>query len=108
MPRCGDDEVLFRGKVVSSASKRAIEGIRVSIADTSEYHHKYRYRHDITDNNGNYNFYACGRDLRYQRHDIFFEDVDSTQNGLYESKSMVIQYGSQNEIEINVTLDEVK
>ncbi|MDR2556230.1 MAG: hypothetical protein LBC49_00780 [Bacteroidales bacterium] len=107
IPPCEDkDGVLLTGHVLDK-NKSGIEGIKVSVvsvfADTSEYYYNYKY--GITDNKGNYAFYVCRWDLGHDN--VLFEDIDSTQNGLFASKTVEIQYDSQNEIEINVTLDEL-
>jgi hypothetical protein len=73
----GMDE-LIEGQVKSKTSELPIKGIKVSVVDNTQY--------VLTDGNGRFGFYA----LMTENMKIRFEDIDSTQNGLYNNKDTIL------------------
>jgi putative lipoprotein (rSAM/lipoprotein system) len=71
-------DFLIEGQVKSKNSGLPIKGIKVSVADNMQY--------ELTDENGQFSFYTEMMDNMK----ILFEDIDSTQNGLYANKDTVL------------------
>ncbi len=102
---------LVTGNVISSSNNHGIEGIKVSMAtgyyyrDSAEIIYDYSDSCAVTDNKGQFSFHATLEGRR--SHDaIFFEDIDNTENGLYEKKIVYIE--GADKVHINVTLNEIQ
>ncbi len=86
-------DLLVEGQVKAKASGLPIKGIKVSVAGNIQY--------EITDENGNFSFYTeMLEDLTLK-----FQDVDSTQNGLFHDKDTLLTERSD-KIYLDITLDE--
>jgi putative lipoprotein (rSAM/lipoprotein system) len=83
----------IKGQVKSKTSGLPIEGIKVSVPSNSQF--------ELTDRDGKFSFYTEWRDVLA----IQFEDVDSTQNGLYASKDTVLAKYNR-VINLNIALEE--
>jgi hypothetical protein len=86
-------DMLIKGQVKSKTSGLPIEGIKVSVADSIQY--------DFTDYEGKFSFYTEITDSL----NILFEDIDSTQNGLYVNKDTLIS-DYEDEIYLDIELEE--
>lgn len=86
-------DILIDGHVISKTTKLPIKGIKVSIANNIQY--------DYTDENGYFSFYTEIQDSLK----IKFEDIDSTQNGVYNSKDTLF-INSENNKYLNIELEE--
>lgn len=81
-------DLLIEGQLNSKTSGLPIEGIKVSVADNIQY--------ELTNKDGKFSFYTEMLDsLTLQ-----FQDIDSTQNGLFADKDTVLT-----QINESVTLD---
>jgi len=86
-------DLLVEGRVKSNSSGLPIKGIKVSVVDNMQY--------EITDENGMFSLYTGYiEDLKLR-----FEDIDSTQNGLYLDKDTTIHAINDN-VYLEVTLEE--
>ena len=99
---------LVEGRVVSNKDNRGIEGIKVSFGyyyqrDTS--YSRYSDSCTVTDNHGYFSF-NTSLEGRGRSETVFFDDIDSTENGLYENKRVEIE--GADEVYINVTLNEIE
>lgn len=72
-------DVKIEGKVISKTSGNPIEGVKVSVARSSQYEH--------TDAGGRFSFYTEASDLLTIR----FEDIDNEENGLFADRDTVLQ-----------------
>lgn len=86
-------DLLIEGQVKSKTSGLPIKGIKVSIADNMQY--------DLTNDEGQFTFYTEMIDTMK----IVFEDIDSTQNGLYQNKDTVLTDFSE-KVFLDINLDE--
>ena len=91
-------DVHLSGKVLSKTDNLAIKGIKVSVANALNF--------AITDENGNYDFYAYVERGSCENVSVLFADIDSTENGYFVDKKIFIDYCGQNEVKINVELEE--
>jgi hypothetical protein len=71
-------DLFIEGQVKSKTSGLPIKGIKVSVADNLQY--------EVTDENGHFSFYT----EKLEGLTLQFEDIDSTQNGLYMNKDTVL------------------
>lgn len=71
-------DVTIKGYVKSKVTNQAIPGIKVSLENHPQY--------EITNNEGMFMFYAS-MDSSYK---VKFEDIDSTQNGIFLSKDTIV------------------
>ncbi len=71
-------DFLVEGKVKSKTSGLPIKGIKVSVNENMQY--------SLTDDNGRFSFYTELLDSLT----IKFEDIDSSLNGLYNSKDTLL------------------
>ena len=86
-------DLFVEGQVKSKATGMPIKGIKVSVVDHMQY--------EITNAEGKFSFYIEKLDgLSLQ-----FQDVDSTQNGLYMDKDTVLSDLSQN-VYLDIVLEE--
>jgi len=86
-------DLLVEGQVKSKSSGLPIKGIKVSVADNIQY--------ELTDDEGKFSFYTeLLEGLTLQ-----FQDVDSTQNGLYAGKDTVLTDLSDN-VYLDIVLEE--
>ena len=93
------NDVKFTGTVKSKTSNMPIKGIKVSVNDNM----------GITDEKGNFNFYAsiCYDD--YDNNDqvkVHFDDIDGVENGHFDDTTITVKPKNQNEVRINVELKE--
>ena len=72
-------DFLVEGKVKSKISGLPIKGIKVSAQENMQYF--------LTDDNGRFSFYTEMLDSLV----IKFEDIDSSQNGLYNNKDTLLK-----------------
>ena len=94
------------GKVMSKTTNLPIKGIKVTIANSVNY--------GITDENGNFDFYACIHDywgdseiqVSSNSIPVLFADIDGTENGSFTNKEIIIDISGQDEVKINIELDE--
>ncbi len=90
-PQDMDMDVLIKGHVKSKNSGLPIEGIKVSVDGSMAY--------DVTNYIGLFSFYT----ERVDNMKIKFEDVDSTENGLYLNKDTILtSVGGGEILEINL------
>ncbi len=71
-------DLLVEGQVKSESSGLPIGGIKVSVSDNNQY--------EYTNMEGRFSFYTGMSDNMT----LFFEDIDSTQNGNYLSRDTVL------------------
>ncbi|MFW5806012.1 MAG: carboxypeptidase-like regulatory domain-containing protein [Bacteroidales bacterium] len=71
-------DLLIEGQVIAEASGAPVEGIKVSVANNAQY--------QMTDEEGQFSFYT----ERIDGLTLQFQDVDSTQNGLFVDKDTVL------------------
>ncbi len=71
-------DLLIEGQVTARASGAPVEGIKVSVANNAQY--------QMTDEEGQFSFYT----ERIDGLTLQFQDVDSTQNGLFVDKDTVL------------------
>jgi hypothetical protein len=86
-------DMLLEGQVKSRTLDLPIKGIKVSVADNMQY--------DLTDENGRFSFYT----EMFEKMKIMFEDVDSSQNGLYLNMDTVLTVFNR-KVFLDITLDE--
>jgi len=86
-------DLLIEGQVKSKASGLPIKGIKVSVADNMQY--------EMTDEEGRFSFYT----EMFQELTLQFQDIDSTQNGLYVDKDTVLTDLSEN-VYLDIALEE--
>ena len=118
-------DVKLMGTVRSKTTNAPIKGIKVTVGEG-----KYAYGMGFTDENGNFDFFASVFDGSYPYEDpyppfpkptdtntvhyardsvkVHFLDIDSTENGWFEDKTVIVNPVSQDKIKINVILDEKK
>jgi hypothetical protein len=86
-------DLLIEGQVKSKASGLPIKGIKVSVADTIQY--------ELTDEDGKFAFYT----EKLKGLTLQFQDIDSTQNGVYIGKDTVLTALNEN-IYLDIALEE--
>jgi hypothetical protein len=86
-------DLLIEGQVKSKSSGLPIEGIKVSVPDNMQ--------HETTDAEGKFSFYT----LFLENLKLRFEDIDSTQNGLYLDMDTTLT-GITEDIFLEVMLEE--
>jgi len=86
------------GKVLSKTDNQPIKGIKVSVVNALNF--------AITDEDGNFDFYAYVQNGSCSNLPVLFADIDSTENGYFVDKKILIDYCGQNEVKINVELEE--
>lgn len=86
-------DFLLEGKVKSKISGLAIKGIKVSVDENMQY--------VLTDDNGMFSFYTEMQDSLK----IKFEDIDSTQNGLYNNKDTLLT-GAKDRVFLEIDMEE--
>ena len=103
-PDCSFDTRLS-GTVLSKTTNLPIKGIKVKVANSSNY--------GITDENGNFDFYACINNWRYNENQVFpdnlpvmFMDIDGAENGSFTNKEISVDIKGQDMVKINVELEE--
>jgi hypothetical protein len=99
-------DVKLTGKVTSKTTNLPIKGIKVTVNDW--------YNYGITDENGNFDFYAEIPNWVYYRDNVHytpdsirvhFLDIDSIENGYFADKTIIVD-PEMREIELNVELEE--
>ena len=86
-------DLLIEGQVKSKTSGLPIKGIKVSVADNMQY--------EMTDEEGKFLFYT----EMLEGLTLQFQDIDSTQNGLYINKDTVLTDLNEN-IYLDIALEE--
>lgn len=87
-------DLLLEGQVKSKTSGLPIKGIKVTVSNNMQY--------EFTDDNGHFSLYT--EMLEHLK--ILFEDVDSTQNGLYADKDTVLNNISTGKVFLDIDLEE--
>ncbi|NJK85038.1 MAG: hypothetical protein HC906_02750 [Bacteroidales bacterium] len=86
-------DLLIEGQVKSKASGLPIKGIKVTVAENLQY--------EYTNEEGKFSFYT----EMLEGLTLQFQDIDSTQNGLYIGKDTVLTDLSKN-IYLDIALEE--
>ena len=86
-------DLLVEGQVKSKTSGLPIKGIKVSVADNMQY--------EITDEEGKFSFYT----EMFESITLQFQDIDSTQNGIFVDKDTVLTQISER-VNLDVSLEE--
>ena len=86
-------DLLIEGQVKSKASGLPIKGVKVSVAENMQY--------ELTDEEGKFSFYT----EMLEGLTLQFQDIDSTQNGLYADRDTVLTDLSKN-IYLEIALEE--
>ena len=88
----GNDAFIY-GKVTSALDGTPIKGIKViSLHD---------YNYSITDDDGKYELYTPS----YNQLGLRFQDADSIENGLFQTRDTIFPISYHQELELNITLD---
>jgi len=90
-------DVKFTGTVMSTNTNLPIKGIKVTVNNDS-------HNIGITDENGNFEFYA-GVGV-YTDVSIYFLDIDGVENGYFSDKTITIEATCKDEVKLNVELEE--
>jgi hypothetical protein len=100
-PDCSYDMHLS-GKVLSKTTQLPVKGIKVSVANSSNY--------AITDENGLFDFYACIRNYEESASPdnipVLFKDIDDSESDSFSDKEIFVDINGQSEVKINVELEE--
>ena len=91
-------DIKLTGKVTSKTTNLPIRGIKVTVNDDN-------YYFGTTDANGEFDFYTTLDDY-YSDVRIQFLDIDGSENGSFNNRTIIIEPERKNEIKINVELDE--
>jgi len=91
-PQDAGRDILVEGTVTASNSGLPIKGIQVSVTDVEQ--------SDLTDEDGGFSFYV----LRSSELRLVFSDVDSTENGRFQSHDTLLT-NLDNEVYIDISLD---
>ena len=86
-------DLLIEGQIKSKASGLPIKGIKVSVADNMQY--------ETTDEEGKFSFYT----EMLEGLTLQFQDIDSTQNGVFTARDTVITDLSE-KIYLDIALEE--
>ncbi len=86
-------DLLLEGQVKSKTSGLPINGIKVSVAENMQY--------ELTDEEGKFSFYT----EMLEGLTLKFQDIDSTQNGLYIEKDTVLTDLSET-VYLDIALEE--
>ena len=86
-------DVYVTGQVKARSSGLPIKGIKATVTNNMQY--------EITDENGYFSMYT----EMFERLEMRFEDIDSTENGLFADKDTVIEIVSD-EIHMEISLEE--
>ncbi|MCL2328550.1 MAG: carboxypeptidase-like regulatory domain-containing protein [Bacteroidetes bacterium] len=110
--------IKLTGRVTSKSTNAPIQGIKVRVAQDRAY--------GITDENGNFDFYASIAECRYYRYGddcefedtaklntltydealIYFRDIDGAANGHFADTAIIVKPARKNELRINIELVE--
>jgi putative lipoprotein (rSAM/lipoprotein system) len=85
-------DVRIHGVVISKTTNEPIPGIKVSLENYPQY--------EITDSEGSFLIYAS----QEKNLQVRFEDIDSTQNGVYLPKDTIIK-AIDRDITLNISMD---
>jgi putative lipoprotein (rSAM/lipoprotein system) len=102
---------LVEGRVVSNKDNQGIRGIKVSVGyyyyiDVNNFY-SYSDSCTVTDHNGYFSFHTTLDERGAAMSDaVFFNDIDSTENGLYEDTRVQIE--GADKVYINVILNEIE
>jgi len=108
--------VRFTGTVESKSTTKPIEGIKVAIGPPYHFDNP-NSNIGITDKDGKFDLYAhvpiheyydSENDKYYPADSIIvrFSDIDSTENGYFENKVMLVNPDHKDEVKINIKLEE--
>jgi hypothetical protein len=86
-------DALIEGKVTSAKTGNPIKGIKVSTIDPDQY--------QLSDAEGKFSFYTWPGGNK----SIYFDDIDSTENGSYLSKDTTVIINSDY-VYVNIELEE--
>ncbi|MGD0756034.1 MAG: radical SAM-associated putative lipoprotein [Bacteroidales bacterium] len=86
-------DIFIEGQVKSEKTNKPIKGIRVSVADMMQY--------EFTDEEGKFSLYTETAD----NYDIKFEDIDSSQNGIFAGKDTLLT-NIYKTVYLNIALEE--
>ena len=96
-----DCDLKLTGTVISKTTNLPIPGIKVAVIELGN--------HEITDENGKFEFYARLPDCCDQKAlSIQFLDIDGEENGHFAGKTMIIDPACKREVTVNAVLDEVE
>ena len=111
-------DVKFTGMVKSKTTKKPIRGIKITVNEGEPFFHNDN-DYGITDENGIFSFFANipSRDYYYGEMDslvffnpdsvrISFSDIDSTENGEFSNKTIIINPAYKNEVKLFVELED--
>ena len=111
-----DYDVKLTGTVKSKTTNLPIKGIKIVVNDGKIYYDENN-AYGTTDENGKFDFYATVPNYDYFDHidhvnyapdsvRIHFLDIDSTENGYFADKTVIINPAHKNEVRINVEMEE--
>ncbi len=86
-------DIFIQGQVKSEKTNNPIKGIRVSVADMTQY--------EFTDEEGKFSMYT----ETAESYDIKFEDIDSGQNGIFVGKDTLLKNIAKT-VYLNIALEE--
>lgn len=86
-------DVYIAGQVKSKSTGEPIKGIRVSVENGIQY--------EVTDDQGRFSFYT----ERIEQMTVKFEDVDESENGLFQNADSLLTNFSDN-IVLNINLED--
>ena len=86
-------DVHISGTVLAAGSNNPVQGIKVSLDEG--------YNYCYTDENGQYSMYA---EILNQYH-LIAEDIDSVENGEYVTADTLVNYQSEDELNVNMMLN---
>jgi hypothetical protein len=102
-------DVKLTGTVMSKNTHLPIKGIKITVNDE-------QYNYGMTDENGNFNFYASVPNRDYIGDNrtpytadsvrVHFLDIDGIENGDFVDKIVIIDPNHNDEVKIHVLLDE--
>ena len=103
-------DVKFTGIVKAKDTNLPIKGIKVAVIDSDS------DNFGITDENGNFNFYATVPEFNYYSYEdstyyppdsvrVHFLDIDSFENGYFFDKTIIVDPAHKSEVKINVELE---
>ena len=103
-------DVKFTGIVKAKDTNLPIKGIKVTVYDRDS------NIFGITDENGNFDFYANICDCDYYNYEdgmhytpdsvrVHFQDIDSLENGYFFDKTVIVDPAHKSEVKINVELE---
>jgi len=86
-------DIYITGQVRSGKTNNPVKGIKVSVTDKLQY--------EITDAEGKFSLYT----ETAEKYEIRFEDIDSSQNGIFAAKDTLLT-GIDKTVYLNIVLEE--